>query len=246
MITNVEGLTTPPDANSNSESAARPANDDSITIDAPSVLLPLELVARPYLAQEAAESQDLLMANGFGESFGEWQRAAQSSSGVIATAALYLLTRQPSPENESLFRGGLENPDESVRALAAYGLVRLGDNAALVILQQVARLNPDVFLGATRAAGLLGELGEAAGYATILRGMDSMISAIRIMATRNLLPFVDLHGRTYAQGIKIDIWALYERALTDNELNVRLVARAQLAIIDLPEATELLARHPNL
>jgi hypothetical protein len=113
------------------------------------------------------------------------------------------------------------------------------------VIRRVSELDPLAYLGAPRAAGMLGELGEPAGYAGVLRGMACRLGAMRIWTIKNAMPFIPLHGESYAPGETIDIWALYDRALQDDEFNVRYVAREQLALLDDPEAADLLAKYPE-
>jgi len=198
----------------------------------------------PYSQWAAHRSREVLAANGYGDTAAEWRRATGHSSGFIRATAYYLLTRQPEPGDEELFRQGLVDDDEAVQALSAYGLCRLGDDSALPTLERVARLDVDVYPAATRAAGLLAELGHPAAFDTMLKAMDSDLSYIRLMAMQRVMPFVPLHGRAFAPGETIDIWDLYRRALEDPDAGVRTVARLELQELNTAEAQELLQSYP--
>ncbi len=198
----------------------------------------------PYSEWQAHRSQELLEANGFGATADEWRRAAGHPSGFVRATAYYLLTRHPEPGDEELFRQGLVDDDEAVQALSAYGLYRLGDESGLPTLSRIAQLDVDVYPAATRAAGLLAELGDSAAYSTMLKAMESDLRYIRLIAMQNAMPFVPLHGQAYSPGEMIDIWNLYRRALEDPDAHVQTVARLQLQELNTAEALELLHSHP--
>ena len=175
----------------------------------------------PFPQWEIQRSQEILTANGFGHTPEAWQQAAHHSDGLIRVSAYHLLSHLPEPENIALFEKGLTDADESVKVLAAYGLLRLGDESHKDIIEEIARLNVEAYLAAPRAAGILGSLGEATAFKTILRGMQSELSVIRIWSIKNVLPFAALHGQAYGPDKNIDIWAFYAQALQDPEANVR-------------------------
>lgn len=198
---------------------------------------PLDL---PYSQWEVHRSKELLAANGFGDAPAEWRRAAEHHSGLIRGTAIYLLTRQPDPQDEALFRQELEDIDETAQALAAFGLARLGDTSALPTLQRIADLDVNANLAAPRAAGLLAELGDPTAFATIARAMTSGQGYIRLSAVQFVPPFVPLHGQSYGAEQPIDIWALYCQALEDPDIQVRAVAELQLQEINSAEALQVL------
>jgi hypothetical protein len=213
---------------------------ESITITSDIIIPAYEPLAVPYSEWEAHRSQELLAVNGFGQTTAEWRRATQHSNGLIRSTAYYLLTRQPDPQDETLFRQGVDDIDQTVQAIAAYGLYRLGDKSALPILERLAQLDVNAFTVATRAAGILGEMGELAAFDTIQKAMDSDLGYIRVFAIQNAMPFVSYHGQSYTSDATIDIWDLYRRALQDEDAQVRVVAKMQLQELDTPEAQQLL------
>lgn len=197
----------------------------------------------PYSEWETHRSQELLDANGFGNTADEWRRATQHSSGLIRSTAYYLLTRHPEQQDEVLFRQGLDDIDQTAQALSIYGLYRLGDKSALPVLEGIAQLDVNAHTAATRAAGILAEMGEPTAFATIQKAMNSDLGYIRLFSIRNAMPFVALHGQPYASGKTIDIWSLYSQALQDKDIQVRSVAKLQLQELNSPEALELLQNH---
>ena len=110
-------------------------------------------------------------------------------------------------------------------------------------LERIAQLEVNVHPAATRAAGILAEMDEPSAFATIQKAINSDLRYIRLFAIQNAMPFVPLHGQTYAPGKTIDIWSLYRQALQDENVQVRSVAKLQLQELDSPEALELLQNH---
>jgi hypothetical protein len=217
---------------------------ESITITSDVVIPTYKPLDVPFSEWEIHRSQELLEANGFGHTADEWRRATQHSSGLIRSTAYYLLTRQLDPQDEALFRQGLDDIDQTTQALSAYGLYRLGDKSVLPILERIAQLDVNVHTAATRAAGILGEIGEPTAFATIQKAINSDLDYIRLFAIQNAIPFAPLHGQPYnTSGTTIDIWDLYRQALQDESVQVRSVARLQLQELNSPEARELLQNH---
>ena len=223
--------------------SSTPTTIDSITITSDVVIPEYEPLDVPYSEWETHRSQELLQANGFGNTIDEWRRATQHSSGLIRGTAYYLLTRHPVQQDEVLFRQGLDDIDETVQALSAYGLYSLGDKSTLPTLERIAQLDVNAHIAATRAAGVLAEMGRPTAFVTIQKAMNSDLGYIRLFAIQNVMPFVSLHGQTYASGKAIDIWDLYSQALQDESSQVRSVARLQLRELNAPEALELLQSH---
>jgi hypothetical protein len=213
---------------------------EGITVTSDVVIPSYEPLDVPYSQWEAFHNQELLAANGFGDTRAEWRRATGHSSGLLRSAAYSLLTQQPEPEDLALFRQGLEDTDKNVQSLSAYGLVRLGDSSAIQTLERIAQLDVNVYVAAMRAAGILGELGQPAAFDTIQRAMRSDLGYVRLFAIQNAPPFVPLDGQTFAPGQVIDIWELYRQALQDPSSQVRSVARMQLQELGSPQALELL------
>ncbi|HBL14861.1 MAG TPA: hypothetical protein DD379_26420 [Cyanobacteria bacterium UBA11162] len=216
---------------------------ESITVTSDVVIPDYEPLDVPYSEWETHRSQELLEANGFGNAIAQWRRATQHSNGLIRSSAYYLLTRHPEQQDETLFRQGLEDSDETVQTLSAYGLYSLGDKSALSILERIAQLDVNAHTAATQAAGILAKMGNPTAFATIEAAINSDLEYIRLFAIQNAMPFVPLHGQTYALGKSIDIWNLYSQALQDKNVQVRSVAKMQLKELNSPEALELLQNH---
>jgi HEAT repeat protein len=213
---------------------------DSFTIESDVVIPIYRPLDVPYSEWEAARSQELLTANGFGSTMAEWRRATGHPSGLLRGTAYYLLTQHPEQQDENLYRQGLDDLDETVQVISAYGLYLLGDSSALPALEKIAGYDVGAHTAAARAAGILGELGDPTAFATIQKAMQSEQRYVRLFAIENAMAFVPLHGQTYAPGKTIDIWSLYRQALQDENGQVRSVAKLQLRELNTPEALELL------
>jgi hypothetical protein len=198
---------------------------------------PLDL---PYSEWEEVRSQELLTANGFGNTPAEWRRAAGHADGLIRGTAFYLLARVPDPLDEALYRAGLEDSDQNVQSLVAYALYRLGDTSAESTLVRIAQLDANAHLAAPLAASLLAELGDPSAFATIEQAMASQLGYIRLTAVQYVPSFVPFQGQDYGSGLTIDIWALYCRALEDEDSQVQSVAEMQLQELKSPEALKVL------
>ncbi len=217
--------------------------EDAFTIEADVILPSLHLGDLPFSAWEIYTNQAILAANSFENSTDSWRQATQHVSSLVRIAAYYLLTHPSSSQDTALFHQALLDADESVRALAAYGLVQLGDVSALDIIIQVAALDVEAYLGAIRAAGILAELGDGRAFTVILRAMASPIGAIRVWGMKQVRPFVALQGQPIHADETVDVWPVYERALQDDDANMRYVARQQLKELGSPEAATLLEKY---
>lgn len=214
--------------------------DGTVSIESSVELPAFEPLNLPYSEWGAHRSQELLTANGFGATANEWRRAADHSSGLVREAAIYLLVGQLQPGDEVVFRKGLEDIDESVQALSAYGLIRLGDDSAKSTLQQIAQQDPDVFLSAPLAASLLAELGDPSAFDTMVLAMTNQYGYVRLIAMQYMPSFIPLHGQATPSGQEVDVWFLYCQALGDEDGQVSAVAQMQLEELDSPEAIAVL------
>ena len=215
--------------------------EDPLTISSEMEIPDYRPLDVPYSEWETHRSGELLEANGFENSEAEWRRAAAHANGLIREAGYYLLTRRPAESNKELFVRGLEDQDESVQALAAYGLCRLGDESAVPLLRELARSDVGAHTAAARAASILAGMGDPSGFAAIHEATNSALGYARLFAIQNAPAFVPMHGMTYQQGKTIDIWELYRRALRDQLVQVRSTAKLQLQELDSPEALALIS-----
>jgi HEAT repeat protein len=175
----------------------------------------------------------------------EFRLAADHSSGLIREAAIYLLVRQPDPVDEALFLKGLEDIDETVQSLSAYGLVRLGHDSAESTLKRIAQQDPGAILAAPLAASLLAELGDPSAFDTMIQAMADQFGYVRLIAMQYMSSFVPLHGQSTSSGQTVDVWSLYCQALGDEDGQVRAVAEMQLVEIDSAAAMAILKECSN-
>lgn len=230
----------------NQQYPSSPVIVDSITINSDVVIPEYNPLDVPYSEWEIYRSQELLDANGFGNTHDEWRRAAQHSSGLIRSKAFYLLTRNPKQEDKDLLRQGINDIDETVQALSAYGLYILGDQSTLSTIERIARLGTGAHSSAVQAAGILAQLEKPAAFSTIQEAFNSDLEYLRLFAVQNLIFFVPLNGQPFSSGKVINVWDAYESALKDKSPRVQGIARLQLKELGTVEAEELLQRIPEL
>jgi hypothetical protein len=217
-----------------------PETEETVDISSEVIIPDYEPLDLAYSEWGAHRSQELLTANGFGENPAEWRRAAGHSSGFIRGTAFYLLVQQLDPADESLFRQGLADFDQTVQSLSAFALVRLGDSTAAATLQHIAQLDAEAILSAPLAAGLLAELGDPSGIKTMKMALSSELGYVRLNAVQYLPSFVPLHGLEDGSGQTIDVWDLYCQAMKDVDIQVKATAEMQLQELNSAEALELL------
>lgn len=196
----------------------------------------------PYTEWEAHRSQQLLATNGFENTVEGWHKATQHPSGLIRGTAFYLLAQNPMEDEQELFLTGLSDIDETTQAFCAWSLYKLGDKEAIAKLKAMANLEVDAHIAAIQAAGILGQLGIADAYKTILAAMESDLGHIHVFGMHNAFFFVPLHGKFYHQEKQIHIWNLYSKALKNDSHGVRSIAIAQLKEINSKESQELLKK----
>src|SRR4051794_31367947 len=156
---------------------------------------------------EIERCRQFLVANGTPISDAGLRAAAQDERGAIREAAFTLLMRDPSPAVVELLRRGTADADQSVRAVAAFGLYRLGDARALVVVQEIAARDPHAGVAALRAAGFLAEAGSPDWFGVIAAAAEDEAEYIRLIAVDNAWAFEALHGRPFGEnGAEIDMW----------------------------------------
>jgi len=173
----------------------------------------------PYSAWEHHEQQDLLQANDFGSTRGEWRRAASAGSPAVRAAACGLIARQPIEEDRATIEARLLDDDRTVRAWATLGAARLGRAQASAELRSLSTQRPGFGdLSPLIAAGALARLGDASAVETIqsaIKRDDDRTTAVRLLFDFARLP-------------QVNIWPLYAVALNDRSPLVRDIALAQL------------------
>ncbi len=145
----------PEPAHSSASETPEAGTDEPFDIITDVVLPEYEPLDLPYSEWEAVRSQELLAANGFGNTVAEWRRAAGHVDVFIRGTAYYLLDREPDPVDEALYRKGLEDSDQNVQSLVAYALIRLGDASAESTLHRIAYLDANAHLAALDAPAVV-------------------------------------------------------------------------------------------
>lgn len=185
----------------------------------------------PYSKWEHVEHSGLLEANGVAADRASWRSAVGNPSPVLRAAACGLLAEAPEADDRAALTTAVGDADASVRAWAALGLVRLGDDrrrSALRALAAKPATSGDP--GALVAAGALARLGDGSGLLTVAAALEH--AEVRMFAVKWLFDFARVPGA--------DVWPLYARALRDPAETVRGVALAQLGELRDPRAVPLL------
>lgn len=158
----------------------------------------------------------------------------------IRAGAALLLGRRGVVSAIAHLRPLLEDQSATVRVEAAMSLALLGDKTGVPVL--IAALEEDLLTGAPiTAASYLAALGNPRGYKVVLRALQSKLAGIRLNAAVALKSFIPYHGKI-AEGQKLDLFSVVERALKDPEAMVRQELLHKLAMIDDKNGAALLSR----
>jgi hypothetical protein len=186
-----------------------------------------------YSKWQSEREKQLLAVNAYGDDRQEWIRACTDSFVLIRMAGIYLLTENPQDSDREVYRAALNDIEYSVRALAAYGLVQLGEKEYMDIIRQVAGIRDGVSLCVYQAAGLLGSLNETDAFEVIRKGVQSSYETARIASMHNAYRFL-----SHWESLNLD--AFYTDMLAHDDPRVRLIARMQLEELDTEASKSLL------
>lgn len=195
----------------------------------------------PYAEIEDALARSLLQSNGIELTPEGVVAALDADVEVIQAAAARVLGETGERAGIPKLRELATGPGDSVRAEAAYALARLGEPEGREALRATLELPIDAYVAPMQAAGSLARLGDPAGAPVIERGLKSRNEIIRMVACKQLIHFVPLDGAELERGKRLDVFALFDRALRDRDRGVAQQARVQLEELDLPQARERLA-----
>jgi len=154
--------------------------------------------------------------------------AAHALGSLGSTAAIPALERLASAASDL------------VRVEAAYALVRLGRDEYRAVLEEALNYPINAYLSPAVAAGDLARLGDPAGFPVIARCLEEHNLIVKIIGCKQLFFFVPFHGTRTRAGQRVDVYALFDRALHDPEREVQRVARLQLREVSTEEARRLL------
>lgn len=209
---------------------------DEIILDTPDP--PDEL---PYADFEDYRARALLEANGIPLATDALIRALDHPESVLRAAAAHALGSRGSAAAIPALERLAAASSDLVRVEAAYALVRLGRDEHRAALTEALDYPVDAYLSPAVAAGDLARLGDPAGFPVIARCLDERNLIVRIIGCKQLIFFVPFHGMRTRDGQRIDVYALFDRALHDPDREVQRVARLQLREVGTEEARRLLA-----
>lgn len=185
---------------------------------------PLDL---PYSEWEGARHRELLAANEIGDDTASLLTGLKHSSGLIREASLYLLSESPDSSDIQWYESACNDRDQSVRSLAAYACVRLGDTSKIGILREIAGLDPESNVASLKACGLLARLNDEQGLPVIENALRSDLEYVRLLAIHQAWLFIPSNDRS-SENIDSKVLDLYREILKHPDSRVRLIARMQL------------------
>lgn len=186
----------------------------------------------PYVELDDRYALAVLEANGYAHTAEGLGAALASEVEVLQGAAAHAAGELGERSLVAKLKELAAEPDDTVRAEAAYALARLGEEEGRVALRACLEQPPQAYLCPSLAAGFLARLGDAAGFPVLERALAVDNELVRTVACKQLYFFAGLEG--------VDVFPLFEQALADSDEGVRDLAAAQLRELDLPEARRLL------
>lgn len=197
------------------------------------LILPEPRAGLPYADTEDQHAIDILEVNGIALSPAGLQEGLDSGIEVIQSAAARAAGAMGEGSVLETLSALAARPDDTVRAAAAYALVRLGrEEEGRAALAECLALPPDAYLSPSQAAGSLARLGDSRGVEVIRRALAHPNDLVRMVACKQLLFFV---GQT------TEAYELFEQALGDPDDAIAWQAAAQLKELATPEAQALLS-----
>lgn len=192
-----------------------------------------------YADAEDFLNRQILERNGVAMTASALIAALSSGVSVIEAAAAHTLGwLAPEGAIEAL-RRRLPGAADLVRVEVAYALARLDALEGRPALIECLGLPIDAFLCPSIAAGDLARLGDPRGYPVVVRCFDVEITAIRMIACKQVFFFVPFQDQPVGSE-KVDAFALFDRALRDTDEGVQWQALVQLRELRSPQARGLL------
>ena len=196
----------------------------------------------PYADFEDYRARELLRVNGIELKRDSVLAALQQGDPVLQGAAAHTVAALGLTEAIPALKRLVETSDDLVRTEAGYGLVRLGLDEYRDILKEALRSRPDANLSPAVAAGDLARLGDPSGFPVLAMCFEVDNLIVRMIACKQLLFFVPFHDTKTSDGRRMDVYALFERALADPHPDVRRLVARQLSELGTAEALRLLHR----
>ncbi len=213
---------------------------EDISFDGPNLDVPNPPAGTPYEEFEDYRTARLLEANDLPTTADGIVRALQDQTGVLLAAAAHAAGSQSIGAAIPRLRQVVEGSDDQAAVEAAYALGRLGDAAARQTLVEAVSRPADAYLSALVAAGYLAQLGDPIGFPKVEEGLGSGLSAIRMLACKQLYFFMPFDGANLPSGGPIDAAGAYQRALQDPDPDIQWQALAELRLLRSPATKSLL------
>lgn len=166
--------------------------------------------------------------------------AALAESAAFVAGRCRAATAEADAQLEEALRSTVATGEHPVaRTEAAMGLALRGDkDAALAALRELAA-SPKPFDEPYKAGLYLAQLGDKAGYTPVAAAMTGDVNHQRIMAVRSISYLQPFDGQV-VDGVTVDLRALLVARLSDPNQLVRREVPAQLLLLEVPDAGELL------
>jgi HEAT repeat protein len=205
-------------------------------LDVPSP--PLDL---PWEQREDWRSIKLLAINGIPATEEALIKALQTQGNVLLSAAAHASGSSMAKRAIPLLRKVARGPDDYAAVEAAYALTRLGDAGGEMLLREALQRPVGAYLSPVLAAGYLAQLGDPSGCVVVGTALGSDLSAIRMLACKQLVFFLPFQGQGQVPGA--GTFALFEQALRDHDGTVQGEVLAQLQSLRSAETKPLLENY---
>lgn len=187
-----------------------------------------------YAEFEDFQNREILKVNGISSSEANLSAALEKEANILQAAAAHTIGTLPSPSaaTVTILRKLLTSSDDLVQVEAAYALARHGVSEGKKTLIECLGYRIDAYICPALAAGYLARLGDPRGFPIIVQCFDSDLSAVRMVACKQLYFFVPFQGG--------QTLPLFDRALKDLDTNIQWQALVQLREISLPGSRGIL------
>lgn len=210
------------------------SDEESPTYRMPNLDIPNPPGDISYADFEQYRNQAILEKNGIPLSEAELIDALGATTNILQAAVAHTLGSLASTAAAPALKRLLSTPEDLVRVEAAYALARIGVREGKEVLVQCMTYPVDAYLFPAIAAGYLARLGDPRGFQTVVSCLDLNISAIRMIACKQLYFFVPFQGTPDVTGKPIDVLYEFGRALKDLDSAVQWQALVQLRELRAP------------
>ncbi|MFT7579553.1 MAG: hypothetical protein ACI9MR_001219 [Myxococcota bacterium] len=169
-------------------------------------------------------SKDVALAESAAYVAGRCRAANEAADGALEAA---------------LFQASASSEHAVVRIEAAMSLAVRGHKTKAIELLGTAAASPKVFEEPYKAGLYLAQLGQKSGYTAVAAALNGDINHHRIMAVRSISLLAQFDGQA-VDGVTIDLRGLLVARLDDANKMVRREVPAQLVLLKVPDAEQLL------